>query len=394
MKTIHLLFVAVLALGLALTSGSAEAKFILKIEDPALPDGVVEVVDNETGDTNDALGFITTGIEENGISTLINAISYTIDRTTPRIVLDLEGYQTFSDSMTVSLTDTDFTVAENTPGRALVWGVQDPDNSSSFTFAGDTDNGEFVEGFTLITYNETTSETEFSQEGSVPAVGSLTLSGVVEKVTNLEEPIETTFTMILQVGQSTARDCPPLISNETIVRLGTIGDGCVIQDSTIENGDVSVNEVTGFSMTRSVVSKGDVDIENVGGSVTVQENSINNGDIQISGTTAPNVRGNTVNGRIAIRENDSPSVIRNAFSNNNMVVSDNSGSTVVEQNTGLESSNLEVDNNADVAVTNNTMGRDITCEENVELSASGNSATRKLECPKDDGLFGGDGLFD
>jgi hypothetical protein len=287
MKTIHLLFVAVLALGLALTSGSAEAKFILKIEDPALPNGVLEVVDNETGDTNDALGFITTGIEENGISTLINAISYTIDKTTPRIVLDLEGYQTFSDSMTVSLTDTDFTVAENTPGRALVWGVQDPDNSSSFTFAGDTDNGEFVEGFTLITYNETTSETEFSQEGSVPAVGSLTLSGVVEKVTNLEEPIETTFTMIFQVGQSTARDCPPLISNETIVRLGTIGDGCVIQDSTIENGDVSVNEVTGFSMTRSVVSKGDVDIENVGGAVTVQRNRVTNGDIQITGTTAP-----------------------------------------------------------------------------------------------------------
>ena len=99
------------------------------------------------------------------------------------------------------------------------------------------------------------------------------------------------------------------------------------------------------------------------------------------------MRGNIVNGRIELRENDSPSVIRNVFSNNNMVVSDNTGSTVVEQNTGLESSNLNVDNNATVAVTKNTTGRDIECEDNDDLSASRNSAGRKLECPKDDGLF-------
>jgi hypothetical protein len=170
--------------------------------------------------------------------------------------------------------------------------------------------------------------------------------------------------------------------------LGTIGDGCVIEGSTIEDGNVSVKEVTGFSMSRSVVSNGDVDIEDVGGAVSVQRNRVTNGDIEITGTTAPNVRGNIVNGRIAIRENESPSVIRNAFSNSNMVVSDNTGSTVVEQNTGLESSNLEVDDNATVTVTNNTTGRDITCEDNNNLIASGNEAARKDECPKDDGLFG------
>jgi hypothetical protein len=303
-------------------------------------------------------------------------------------VLDIEVYTTFSDSATFSLTDTDFTVAENTPGRALVWGLQDAGNSSSFTFAGDTDNGEFVEGFTLIDYNETELDIEAIKEGSVPAVGSLTLSAVVEKGTNPEGRIETTFSMILQVGPSPAIPCPPFISNEKISRLGTIGDGCVIQDSTIENGDVSVKEVTGFSMTRSVVSNGDVNIEDVDGAVTVQRNIVANGDIEISGTTDPNVRGNIVNGRIAIRENDSPSVIRNAFANNNMVVSNNTGSTVVDQNIGLESSNLEVDKNATVAVTNNIMGRDITCEENVDLSGTGNQAARKKECPKDDGLFG------
>jgi hypothetical protein len=384
MKTMHLLCVAVLALALALAPGYAEAAFILKVEDPALPDGVVEVVDNGDGDINVVDGLITTAIDVGGISYFINAISR-LDRTTPRIVLDLEGYQTSSDSVTFSVTDTDFTVAENTPGRALVWGVQDAGNSSSFTFAGDTNNGEFVEGFTLITYNETEPELEFGEEGSVPAVGSLTLSGVVEKGTG--GVIETTFTMILQVGQSTARNCPPNISNETISLLGTIGDGCVIEGSTIEDGNVSVKEVTGFSMSRSVVSNGDVDIEDVGGAVSVQRNRVTNGDIEITGTTAPNVRGNIVNGRIAIRENESPSVIRNAFSNSNMVVSDNTGSTVVEQNNGLESSNLEVDDNATVTVTNNTTGRDITCEDNNNLIASGNEAGSKLECPKDDGLF-------
>ena len=387
MKTMRIFVLGIMALALALASGSAEAKFILKVEDPALPGGVREVVDNGDGDLNFANGAITTAIDEAGISTVINAISR-IDRTIPRIVLDLEGYQTPSDSVTFSVTDTDFTVAENTPARALVWGVQDAGNSASFRFAGDTDNGEFVEGFTLSTYNETEPEYEFGQEGVLePAVGSLTLSGVVEKGTNFEEVIETTFTMILQVGQSTARNCPPFISNETISRLGTIGDGCVIQDSTIEDGDVSVKEVTGFSMTRSVVINGDVDIEDVGGTVTVQRNRVSNGDIEITGTTAPNVRGNIVNGSIELRKNHSPSVIRNVFSNNNMEVSDNTGSTVVEQNTGLESSNLKVDNNATVAVTNNTTGRDIECEDNDDLSASRNSAGRKLECPKDDGLF-------
>jgi hypothetical protein len=275
-----------MALALALASGSAEAKLILKVEDPALPAGVREVVDNGDGDINIANGAITTAIDVVGVSNVINAISR-IDRTIPRIVLDLEGYQTPSDSVTFSVTDTDFTVAENTPSRALVWGVQGAGNSASFTFAGDTDNGEFVEGFTLLTYNETEPEYEFGEEGVlVSAVGSLTLSGVVEKSTIFEEVIETTFTMILQVGQSTARDCPPFISNETISRLGTIGDGCVIQDSTIENGDVSVREVNGFSMTRSVVSNGDVDIETVGGAVTVQRNRVTNGDIEITGTTA------------------------------------------------------------------------------------------------------------
>jgi hypothetical protein len=120
MKTIHLLFVAALTLTLALASGSAEAEFRLKVEDPALPDGVIEVVDNGDGDTNVLDGAITTLIDVGGISTIINALSR-IDRTTPRIVLDLEGYQTFSDSVTFSVTDTDFTVAENTPGRVLVW---------------------------------------------------------------------------------------------------------------------------------------------------------------------------------------------------------------------------------------------------------------------------------
>jgi hypothetical protein len=375
-----------MALALALAPGYAEAAFILKVEDLALPDGVVEVVDNGDGDINVVDGLITTAIDVGGISTIINAISRP-DTTMPRIMLDIEAYQTVSDSVTFSVTDTDFTVAENTPGRALVWGVQAAGHSSSFTFAGDAANGEFVEDFPLTNYNETEPEIKFGEEGPVPALspGSLTLSGVVEKGTG--GVIETSFVMILQVGESTARACPPFISNETISRLGTIGDGCVIQGSTIEDGDVNVKNVTGFSMTRSVVSNGDVDIEDVGGAVSVRRNQVTNGDIEITGTTAPTVRGNTVNGRIAIRENTDPSVIRNSFSNGNMVVSDNTGSTVVDQNTG-STGNLEVEENETVDVINNNIDRDITCEDNVTLNASGNTAGRKDECPKDDGLFG------
>ena len=387
MKTIRILFIGIIALALALASGSAEAAFILKVEDPALPDGVLEVVDNGDGDTNVLDGAITTLIDVGGISTIINALSK-IDRTTPRIVLDLEGYQTFSDSVKFSVTDTDFTVAENTPGRVLVWGVQDAGNSSSFTFAGDTDNGEFVEGFILKNYNETEPEYELVQEGSVPAVGSLTLSGVVEKGTNVEEVIETTFSMILQVGQSTARDCPPTIGSETISRLGTIGDGCVIQNSTIEDGDVIVENVgVGFIMNRSVVRNGDINIENVEGLVELFGNRVTNGGIEIEKTDFPSVTYNVVNGPITIRENNAPIVHTNIFSNANMDVRDNTGTAEILRNVGVGSANLEVDENATVVVKNNTTNRDITCEDNEDLLASGNEADRRLECPKEEGLF-------
>ena len=384
MKTMHPAFVASLALALALASVSAEARLVLKVEDPALSGGGFEVVDNGDGDLIQAEGVISTLIErEGGVSALVNAISR-VERATPRILLEVGGYQTPSDSVKFSVTDTDFTVAENTPGRALVWGIQDVGNASSFTFAGDANNGEFEEGFILTTFNASEAEYEFSEQGSVPAVGSLTLSGVVEQGTNVEALIETSFMMILQIGQ--LRDCPPNISNETVSRVGTIADGCVIEDSIIQNGNVNVNEVTGFSMSRSVVSNGNVDIENVGGAVTVEGNTVNNGDIEITGTTAPDVEGNTVNGRIELRENDSPSVTSNTFSNSNMVVNDNTGSTVVDQNIGLESSNLDVNNNATATVTNNQTGRDIVCRDNETLVANGNEAARKLECPKT-GLF-------
>ena len=237
MKTIRILFIGIMALALALASGSAEALLVLKVEDPALPNGVLQVEDNGAGDLNDAVGFITTGIDENGVSTVINALS-SQTKTLPRLVLDTEGYQTLSASATVSLTDTDFEILEQTPGQATAVGIQELGNVSTFTFSGDGANQPFTPGFTITTFSSSQPEINFLQEVSVAPVGSLTISAVIEQGTSFEEVFEATFTMVLQVGKSTARDCPPTISGETLSNLGVVGDGCVIQDSTIEDGDV------------------------------------------------------------------------------------------------------------------------------------------------------------
>jgi len=152
MKTIRILFIGIMALALALASGSAEALLVLKVEDPALPNGVLQVEDNGALDFNDAVGFITTGIDENGVSTIINALS-SQTKTSPRLVLDTEGYQTLSASATVSLTDTDFEILEQTPGQTIAVGIQDLGNVSTYTFSGDGDNQPFVPGFTITTFS-------------------------------------------------------------------------------------------------------------------------------------------------------------------------------------------------------------------------------------------------
>jgi hypothetical protein len=389
MKTIRILFIGIMALALALASGSAEALLVLKIEDPALPNGVREVVDNETFDLTDKIGIITTLIEENGIDAIINAISAQT-KTQPRLVLDTEGYKTFSDSATVSLTDTDFEILEQTPGTAFLAGVQDVGNVFTYTFSGDGANQPFVPGFTIKTGNAILPDMDTPVgEVLVAPVGSLTLSAVIEKGTSYEEALETVFTMVLQVGKSTLTPCPPAIIGEMLSKLGVVGDGCVIQDSTIEDGNVHVKDVSGgFTISNTVIGNGDLDIENVTGPVTVDGNRVTNGSIEIKQTDAARVTGNIVYGQISIIENNSPTITDNAFTDANMGVRDNTGQAVVSRNTGSGNANLQVDKNATVEVTDNRTNRDISCEENGVLTHDGNVADRKLECPKDDGLFG------
>jgi hypothetical protein len=377
-----------MALALALASGSAEAQLVLKIEDPALIDGVLQVEDNDlVWDLNPLEGIILTVINENGVSTVINAIS-SEEKTAPRLVLDLDGfYFSPSDSVTISLTDTDFKISEETPGQATVAGLQDTGNVASFTFSGG--NQPFEPGFTITTGSVSEREISAVQDVSVAPVGSLTLSGVIEKGESVEELIEMTFTMILQVGKSAEINCPPNILGQTVSKLGKVEDGCVIQDSIIEDGDVQVKGVSGFSIVNTKVRNGNIDIENVSGLVTVDRNKVTNGDIEIKETDTPRVTRNVVNGDMTINENDNPRVARNVFSNGDMIVRDNTGRTAVVQNIGLGTANLEVDENARAVVRDNTTNRDISCKDNVILRASGNEADRRVECPKqeDGGLF-------
>jgi hypothetical protein len=388
MKTMHILALGIMALALALASGSAEALLELKVEDPALTDGVFQVEDNGDGDFNLLEGMISARIDnENCKSTIINAIS-SQDETAPRLVLDLEGYCSLSDSITFSLTDTDFEIFEGTPGRATVFGVQGAGSVASFTFSGDGANQPFESGFTITTGSVSEPEIIAGQDVTVATVGSLTLSGVVENSGSVQDFLDGTFTMVLQVGKSAEINCPPNILGQTVSRLGKVEGGCVIQDSTIEDGDVKVTNVaSGFTIVNSVVRNGNIDIEDVSGPVTVNRNRVTNGDIEIKRTATPSVTRNIVNGNMIINENDTPFVARNAFSNGSMIVRNNTGQTVVLRNTGT--ANLEVDENAHAVVTDNTTNRDISCKDNVILDANGNEADRRIECPKqeDGGLF-------
>ena len=54
----RILALGIMALALALASGSAEALLVLKVEDPALTDGVLQVEDNTAGDINPVVGGI------------------------------------------------------------------------------------------------------------------------------------------------------------------------------------------------------------------------------------------------------------------------------------------------------------------------------------------------
>ena len=389
MKTMRILYIGIMALALALASGTAEAQLVLKVEDPALlPDGELQIIDNSPGDLNPLEGIISTLIDVDGVSTIINAIS-SEDTTLPRLVLDLEGFQSPSESITFSLTDTDFVVNEQTPGQAIVAGIQDIGNIASFTFSGDSDNQPFEPDFIITTGSVSEPKINAVQDVSVAPVGSLTLSGVIERGESVEDFLDGTFTMILQVGKSTVINCPPNILGQTVSRLGTVTDGCVTQNSIIEDCDVQVKDVSGFSMVNSKVRNGNIDIENVSGLVTVDRNRVTNGDIEIKGTNTARVTRNIVNGDMTINENDTPRVARNAFSNGDMIVRENTGQTVVAQNVGSGTANLEVDENVRAVVRDNTTNRDISCKDNVILVASGNEADRRVECPKQEegGLF-------
>jgi hypothetical protein len=90
---------------------------------------------------------------------------------------------------------------------------------------------------------------------------------------------------------------------------------------------------------------------------------------------------------MTITDNDNPRVARNVFSNGDMIVRENTGRTAVVQNIGLGTANLEVDKNPRAVVRDNTTNRDISCKENLILSASGNEADRNIDCPDEGGLF-------
>jgi hypothetical protein len=71
MKKMHTLFVAVIALALALTSGSARAGFVIIFDDPDTAEIDFRVEDEGEGDTKDGVtGLLGVAIDNNGLEVI------------------------------------------------------------------------------------------------------------------------------------------------------------------------------------------------------------------------------------------------------------------------------------------------------------------------------------
>ena len=75
--------------------------------------------------------------------------------------------------------------------------------------------------------------------------------------------------MRLQLGTEAAAgevmNCPTNIIGLRVDSVRVVGDGCLISDAIIEDGDVEVKEVNNFEIRNSTVQAGDIVVEDVNG---------------------------------------------------------------------------------------------------------------------------------
>ena len=391
MKTMHILSLAVLVLALALAPGFVQADLVLEFDDPDTSGIDFQVKDGGPDDNaKDIVGLIEYTIDSDGLSVGASAVTSISDRTRPDLLLNIVALSYTGGSLNIRVTDTDFGVSVPTPAAASVLALTfegGEGSTISFDFYGDTENGEFVKGFNILSVGpEPSPSSDFNlleAPGSAEPVGSLTMSASVVGVTE----INTAFTLKLKVNAPVPVECPPNIIGRTVDRVDSVSDGCVIDDAIIENGDVNVNGVDNFRIFSSTVKDGDIDIKNVTTSVEINGNAVNNGKIRVIQSSGVEVNKNIVNGQIVLQNNTGVRANRNITSSD-IEAENNKGKTIVNRNIVTGTGSIKVDDNEIARVIKNKVAHNIECEDNVKLISRENEAGQNDECPKPDrGLF-------
>ena len=151
---------AIMALVLALASGSAHAELVLVFDDP-LTEGIdYRIEDQGALDGADVEGAIQYVIDERptGLYAIATAISKPVIPGAGdgdlgilgnELILSVLAFR-YPGSLTIGLTDTDYDFPDPTTGVASISGAFVGGATIDFVFYGDTANVEFGEGFEIV----------------------------------------------------------------------------------------------------------------------------------------------------------------------------------------------------------------------------------------------------
>jgi hypothetical protein len=180
-----------MALALALASGSANAELALKFDDPETAGVDFLIRDGEPDDLNPAPGVIDVIIEsENGLSVTAAASSSLDQADSQQLRMSIELLEYSRGSLQMALTQTDVVLDEPAGLVGVLGATVTGGQTIRYDFYGDEGNGEFVNGFDILSLGpvETPNGINYpGQEVTVvgldPDAGSVTLSAFLDQGT-------------------------------------------------------------------------------------------------------------------------------------------------------------------------------------------------------------------
>lgn len=158
-----------------LFSGTANATFILTLDDPSTSEIDLRIVDQDSNDTSPAPGTIGLSLTTiGGVPVSGTAISKPLEGsiTSPNLALNFQSTSAGGGRVIISVTDTDFNA--NLPYKAGFNGGTG--GTLRFDFFGDSNNREFGRSFDIASTGILTGNIDQSFTSGVNPVGSLTIS--------------------------------------------------------------------------------------------------------------------------------------------------------------------------------------------------------------------------